>query len=136
VVTRLVYRPCAQGTEVKADSIHGGPHEWPMNTSTKVNTSEEIWSFFKRFTLDGGTSAHQKTVLRRNTHISATYCSGSIHLEGVEENCRVRVIDTKGRLVAAVPARTHSFTFKNRPGIYMVMLSTQGSSSALKIVIP
>lgn len=52
VVTRLNYGKCAQGTEIVVDSIKGGPHEWPNNTATKVNNAEEVWAFFKKFTLD------------------------------------------------------------------------------------
>ena len=48
VITRVTYA-CAGGTRVVYDSVVGGPHEWAMDTVTKVNTSEEVWAFLKQF---------------------------------------------------------------------------------------
>ena len=48
VVTRSTYGSCREGTEVITQSVEGGGHEWPMDTRTKVNNSEEIWAFFKK----------------------------------------------------------------------------------------
>lgn len=56
LVTRITWKGCEGGTEVIADSVNGGPHEWPMDIQTKVNTSEEAWAFFKRFSLSGSTA--------------------------------------------------------------------------------
>ncbi|MEO6094839.1 MAG: PHB depolymerase family esterase [Fibrobacteria bacterium] len=56
-VTRLTFGNCAQGTEIVVDSVKDGGHEWPNNTATKVNNSEEVWAFFKKFTLDRATTS-------------------------------------------------------------------------------
>lgn len=56
VVTRSNYTQCREGSEVAIMSVQGGTHEWPMNTQTKVNNSEEVWAFFKRFSLSATTS--------------------------------------------------------------------------------
>lgn len=36
-----------------ADSVRGGPHEWPMDTRAKVKTSEKVWTFFSKHALSG-----------------------------------------------------------------------------------
>jgi poly(3-hydroxybutyrate) depolymerase len=88
VVTRLTYGNCAQGAEIVVDSIKDGGHEWPNNTATKVSTSEEVWAFFKKFTLDrGATSIQMKPHQARPQ---------SARLRS--EELPWRIIDAKGRL--------------------------------------
>lgn len=48
VVARISYTSCAQGSEVVVDSVIGGTHIWNMNTTNNVNTTEEVWAFFKK----------------------------------------------------------------------------------------
>lgn len=138
-VTRVTYEG-AQGSEVMYDSIVGGGHEWAMDTSTKVNTSEEVWAFFKKFSLKGNTTdISQKTFSVANESISASYSSGIVRLQGqgIWEKSLVRVIDTKGRLVASVNTVQNQFAFKNKSsGIYMIMLRGNSKPATLKMVIP
>jgi hypothetical protein len=137
VVTRLYFGPCAQGTEVIADSIRTGGHEWPMNTNDRINNSEETWSFLKNFSLKSTTAVHKQIFSLAPDCISAFYCSGIVRLQGTGENGLVRVVDTKGRLVAIATANQHQFAFKNKPsGIYMVQMNGNDRAVSLRLVIP
>lgn len=122
MVTRLSYGNCAQGTEIVVDSIQGGGHEWPNNTSTKINNAEEVWAFFKRFTLNRGT-----TSIRRSDGTSRPLVvagvSGGLRLEGLE-NVHVRICDLRGRVLASGPVVEGRFTWTApAAGLYLARLS-------------
>jgi poly(3-hydroxybutyrate) depolymerase len=135
-VTRISYGPCAQGTYVVADSILGGSHIWPE--LNKVNQSNKAWAFFKQFTLKGpATAVHRQTISMARDPISISYSSGVVRLQGIGEKCPVRVIDTKGRLVATAIATQGQFAFNDKPsGVYMVLIRENNRSSALKMILP
>jgi len=134
-VTRITYGPCAQGTYVIADSIQGEGHQWP--DSKRLNQSDEVWAFFKQFSLQKGTAVQQQSLSTAREPMSALYASGIVRLRGAGEKSRVQVIDTKGRLVAAAIAAQNQFAFKDKPsGVYMVMVSGNDKSTALRMILP
>lgn len=61
LVTRIAWTGCKDGAAVIADSVRGGPHEWPMDTRAKVNSSEEVWAFFSKHSLSGSTALPRAT---------------------------------------------------------------------------
>jgi polyhydroxybutyrate depolymerase len=136
LVTRISWGPCKNGTEVIADSIKDGPHEWPMNTTTKVNNSEEVWSFFKKFTL-GGTTALPRQAAARPQY-RAFYAAGMVRVSGAEKTASVRILDQQGRLVAEAPAGRGDIDFRGKPaGVYRVLVGGgNGALGALKLVVP
>ncbi len=137
LVTRIVYGPCKNGTEVVADSVQGGPHEWPMDTKTKVNNSEEVWAFFKRFSLANTTAVQRRTVKDVQGGISVDYVNGSVRLQGAGPDSKVRILDQRGRLVAFASDGRFPLDFKNHPnGVYPVLVNSAGKSMALKLVVP
>ena len=137
VVGRVTWGPCKNGTEVVVDSVRGGGHEWPMNTSTKINNSEEVWSFFKKFTLSGVTAVPRPAVAAGHGSISASYANGMVRLLGAGDEAEVRVLDHRGSLVARGVARQGRFAFKDRPaGVYQVLVGGAGAGTALSLVIP
>ena len=137
VVTRITYGPCSQGTEVIADSIQGGPHEWPMDTKTKVNNSEEVWAFFKKFSLDKTAIFPRQPAARAHDHSTVSYSAGIIRLHGLGETARVSVIDTKGRLVANAIEAQSLCAFKDKPsGVYILLVNGKDGFFPLRMVIP
>jgi polyhydroxybutyrate depolymerase len=60
-VERIQWNYCGSGTEVVLYKITGGGHTWPNAyfhyiygpTNHDLDASQEIWNFFKRFTLNG-----------------------------------------------------------------------------------
>jgi poly(3-hydroxybutyrate) depolymerase len=135
VVTRLTYGPCAQGTEVMVDSIVGGTHEWPMNTSTKVNNSEEVWGFFKRFSLNRTTGTNFQSYELARKPLSVIYRSGIIHLEGVRLENWVQILDAAGRSVYTAVTKNGQIAFKRDPGIYFLKVRNNEGLRAAKIVV-
>jgi poly(3-hydroxybutyrate) depolymerase len=137
LVTRLYYGPCDQGTEVIADSILTGQHEWPMNTSDRINNSEETWAFLKKFSIKSATGISRQTFSVARDAISASYCSGIVRLQGIEENCRVQVIDIKGGVIKSGNVSQRLFAFNDKPsGVYMVMVHAKIGQIAMRMVIP
>lgn len=135
VVTRISWGPCKNGTQVIADSIKGGPHEWPMDSVTKVNNSEEVWSFFKKFTLSGTTALPRAAAARPACR--ATYANGMVRLQGVGERASVRILDHQGRLVAQGAAGQGEIDLRGKPaGVYRVLVSGNGPTGAMQLVVP
>lgn len=102
VVTHITYGNCAQGTEIVVDSVKDGGHEWPNNTATKVNTSEEVWAFFKKFTLD-----RAPTTIRTRP-VAARPRPALIRAEDLlwrifDESGRPHTFDGQGRSMPAAP---------------------------------
>lgn len=137
VVTRTTYTSCKEGAEVAIQSVQGGTHEWPMNTQTKVNNSEEVWAFFKKFSLGGVTAIPRHSASAVEGGISASYSDGFVRLQGVRGKCMVRVYDNNGRPVATSAEVHRQFAFENKPGgVYHVVVSGNGRRVALRMVIP
>jgi len=137
VVTRLSYGNCAQGTEVVADSIQGGPHEWPNNTATKVNNAEEVWAFFKKFTLNRGSTSLHDGSAAASPPISATYRAGVVSIRGVNESCPVRVLDTRGAVVATTTAIHGEFALPTSPRGILLIEAGQGTDRrSIRLVVP
>ena len=134
-VVRITYA-CAQGSEVMIDSVVGGTHEWAMDTVRKVNTTEEIWAFFKRFTLSG-TAAVAPVYGNRNDRLSASYRDGRVFLEGADEARGVRVTNLAGEWVANATVVDHSFAFAGKPsGLYLVTTVGTFGSRSVAIEMP
>ncbi len=134
-VTRISYGPCAQGSYVVADSIQGEGHQWPA--ANRLNQSNEVWAFFKQFSLNNPTEVRLLKLNAARDPISATYLSGIVRLRGVGENTRVLVRNTKGGAIAATVTRQGQFPFKGQPsGVYMVTVRASDGFHATKFIVP
>ncbi len=134
-VTRITYGPCAQRTFVVADSIQGEGHQWPA--TNRLNQVEEVWAFFKQFSLAAATAVRQQTISMARESISASYLYGIIHLQGAGEKCQVRVFDTRGRCISAAATTHRQFVFNDKPsGVYVVMVNAKNGPVAIRIVVP
>jgi poly(3-hydroxybutyrate) depolymerase len=133
-VTRVTYGPCAQGTYVIMDSVSGQGHMWP----NKMNTAEEVWTFFKQFSLKGTTAtAGPQSAASVRIPISASYSSGIVRLQGTADKALVSVTDTKGRQVFSEELARQQFSFQNHPGgVYVIRVHDAGRTSAVSVVIP
>jgi ferredoxin-NADP reductase len=117
------------------DSISGEGHQWP--DASRLNQSNEVWAFFKQFSLNSTTAITQQKFSLAHEPIAISYSSGIVRIQGASEKNRVLVIDTKGREVAATSAAKGQFTFKDKPsGVYMVLVSGTGGTFALRMVVP
>lgn len=97
VVTRSTYSSCKEGADVVVQSVEGGTHEWPMNTTTKVNNSEEVWAFFKKFSLQSTTAlSPQKTKAQPGQRHSVSV-SGWFKWTGGQGQNQVPLVNIQGR---------------------------------------
>ncbi|NLG16890.1 MAG: T9SS type A sorting domain-containing protein [Fibrobacter sp.] len=135
VVTRLSFGPCAQGTEVVVDSIAGGGHEWPMNTTTKVNNSEEVWAFFQKFSLDRTTGNLPSNKPARKPLV-AKYRSGIIQFESGGLENSIHITDASGRSVCTAVTKNGQIAFKRDPGLYIVRVGDKRGIRTVKMVVP
>ena len=137
VITRLTYGPGKNGVLIVVDSAQGGGHEWPMDTITKVNNSEEVWAFFKQFSIGPATAIRQQTIPEARDCFSATCRAGIVSLRGVGGKDRVRVVDTRGRLITTAIGAQRQFSFMGKPsGVYMVLVNGNDMTAALRIIVP
>jgi poly(3-hydroxybutyrate) depolymerase len=128
---RVAYGPCDQNTSVLMDSIIGQGHQWP--SASNLNQADEVWAFFKQYSLSGATAAHPRAAADRGP-IPAAYAGGMVRLGGAAEGARVRVTDTQGRLVASATVRQGRFAFRNRPrGLYLI---DAGGAVPSKFIVP
>lgn len=137
VVTRTTYTGCDEDAEVVIQIVEGGTHEWPMNTATKVNNSEEIWSFFKKFSLEPSTALTTPSLQPSET---TAWIGGRLSLLGLASGARVRVLDLQGRTIASGKAGTNGsahLEFRNQPkGVYQVVAEAQGRTRTFRVVKP
>jgi poly(3-hydroxybutyrate) depolymerase len=133
-VTRITYASCANGSSVIMDSISGQQHQWP----TKLNQAEEVWTFFKQFSLPTTTGVHRQFSSMPRQPVSASYSSGIVRLQGTGEKCRVRVTDTRGRLITSAITMRGRFAITDKTsGAYVVQVSENARQPvAIKMVIP
>lgn len=137
VVTRLTYGKCAQGAEIVVDSIQGGGHEWPNNTETKINNAEEVWAFFKRFTLDRAAADARRDLTLSGRILSASYRDGFVHLDGVDGKCHVRITDATGRILVSAMAIDGRVAFFARSSeAYLVEVAELGAGRSVRMVVP
>jgi poly(3-hydroxybutyrate) depolymerase len=132
---RAAYGPCDQGTSVLVDSIIGQGHQWP--SSTNLVQADEVWAFFKPFSLGGTTGVQPGTLAANRGTFSVAYAAGIVSLEGIRGESQVQVTDTKGKVVATAMTAQGRFAFKGKPGgVYLVTLDGSHGSAAQKFVIP
>ncbi len=133
-IARLIYGPGDQGTYVVVDSVGNQGHQWP----NAQNQAEEVWAFFKQYTLKGNSTnvSGFKTTLLEKT-VTVSYTSGTIRLQGIEENSNIKVTDTKGRLVLNGMTSGAQFSFTNKPsGVYLVVVRENEKVAASRILVP
>ena len=121
------------------DSVVGGPHEWAMDTVTKVNTTEEVWAFLKQFSLSSTplpTAIHSATA---DLHLAAvaSFRDGKVYLPEASDIEAVRVTDLQGKLIATATVTDQSFEFGSRhSGTYLVTGIGKGETRTFKVLVP
>ena len=136
VVTRTTYTGCKQGAEVIVHVVTGGIHEWPMNTSTKINNSEEFWAFFKRFTLDAASEV-APPARAPGEKLRAGYAGGRVRVSGVAAGTRIRILDIRGKAVAAGTAGGTGFGPDGlKAGVYQVRADGEDGMASARLVVP
>ncbi|MBW8889713.1 MAG: prolyl oligopeptidase family serine peptidase [Fibrobacteres bacterium] len=132
---RETFAPCDQNTTVILDTIIGEGHQWPAASS--LNQSDEVWAFFKQYSLGGTAFAHPQRVAQSREPFTVSYAAGIVSVGGVGGNSRVQVTDTKGKLVATPVLTQNQFSFKNKPsGVYLVKARGSAGLFVSKFIVP
>ena len=82
-------------------------------------------------------AAHGTTAPVTFDNFTVTYSSGVIYLYGINNLSKMRVLDTKGKVVAMADGGQSSILFSNKSrGVYIVDASVKDKSFSSTIVIP
>lgn len=129
--TMISYGPCDNGSSVLMDSISGQGHQWPGTANG--NHSDEAWAFLKKYSLDGSTDLAAPKQAPSGSELPISFSSGMIRLDGFPKGSRVRVTDSRGRVVAGA-SMLRDISLLGRPtGVYVatVWKRTRRSSKGL-----
>jgi hypothetical protein len=126
---------CKGGADVVVQSVEGGTHEWPMNTTTKVNNSEEVWAFFKKFSLEAATPIQTAIPENRASDLRVSYAAGWLHVQGLQPSNHIKVTDIHGRQILETQNSQGMLDLRNHPvGLYRIWLK-QGESTQIQSVL-
>jgi polyhydroxybutyrate depolymerase len=148
-VTVSYFGPCSNASEVILYKINGGEHTWPGAqiiigvTNQDIKASNEIWNFFKKFTLDGTTGIGGEAV---NQKIGYQFFPNPVEGVAVVELDKIpekpvvfRIIDLNGRSLLEI----HGITGKRflidcsgiPSGLYLSEIQSVERSYYKKIII-
>jgi poly(3-hydroxybutyrate) depolymerase len=137
LVTRLYYGPCDQGTEVVVDSVRTGQHEWPMNTSDRINNSEETWAFLKKFTLQKSTDTRLKNISMVDNDLLISRTNRNFSVKKLKSNCKVEMFDTRGRCIKNAMLTQNRIEIKDKSGgVYVVKIIEKNRTVAFRVAVP
>jgi polyhydroxybutyrate depolymerase len=104
-VTRISYPDCEGGLEVLHFRINNGAHTWPGSpipiggvTNQDIVASDEIWSFFQQFTIDGTVNSTDAAV-SVDWRIFPNPVSDFLYFEGTVAPRQLRLYDLSGRVL-------------------------------------
>jgi poly(3-hydroxybutyrate) depolymerase len=132
--TLVSYTSCDKGSTVQMDSISGQGHQWPGTANG--NHADEVWSFFKKYTLEGTTGISIPKSASPGAGFSVSYASGTLRLAGISEAARVQVTDIGGRVVANAVAAGEVVVPHLTGGVYVITVGEKGNSVARKVLVP
>ncbi len=148
-VTVYHYGPCAESTEVILYRINGGEHTWPGATiiigitNEDIKASNEIWNFFKKFTLQGSTgiaSDMAKPGLSCNFYPNPVYNLTTVEVANLSsDQFEFKIYDLAGNVVLERNKLTDSRFIIDcsqiRAGIYIAVVSTDKMRSFQKLIV-
>lgn len=143
-VQQISYRTCGSGTEVWLYKIIGGGHSWPnapINyiygpTNRDFDASQEIWDFFKKFTLNGAVGVEPlKEEMTVSVYPNPVGDRLEVNLQLTDfENMQLEVLDVTGRSLFTQPiSGMHEVLPVNglSKGFYLLRV-TNGASSVVR----
>ncbi len=146
-VQRIRYSNCGNGTRVWFDKVTGGGHSWPGAsipfiygpTNQDLNASQEIWNFFKGFTLNGPVGLEETTFdkLQWSIYPNPISASLTINAANLSETTQVDLLDITGRSLQSGNLNNGQALLNTASlpaGIYFVRLSSANFSQVKKIV--
>jgi poly(3-hydroxybutyrate) depolymerase len=134
-IGRVSYATCEQGSQVVMDSVSGMGHLW--TGPTYRSQADEVWAFFKQFSLDQVTRISPNVSATSHESFSMSFSDGFVRLQGVEEASRVTVTDTRGKVIAVTTGKQSRIAFGDKPkGVYVVSVSGGSGSFSRRFANP
>ncbi len=146
-VTKYVYSPGQNNSEVILFKITNGGHTWPGtvavpslgNTNEDINASGEIWNFFRKFSLKCGVNAIGKNNSHEEINIFPNPTTGVFviairHL--AEKQSYVEIYNLLGEKITSRQSsgKTELDLSKESDGIYFLKVQTEKGISIHKII--
>lgn len=146
-VMKIKYKNCADGTEVWFYHIEGGGHTWPNAgidyiygpTNRDIDGSQEIWDFFKKFTLQGPVGilqAGEQNALRISPNPAKDFFV--VEHPAFAETMPFSLYDALGRLAmdGKLTGVSTTIAVGHLPkGIYVLQISAGESRQSLKVIL-
>jgi polyhydroxybutyrate depolymerase len=106
---RIHYPNCANGNDILFYKIIGGGHTWPSafldaaqygNTNHDISATNEIWTFFNRYTLDGPVTTGISDVQKGTAiNVYPNPASSVLNITSDNDVIRADIYDAAGRKV-------------------------------------
>jgi polyhydroxybutyrate depolymerase len=153
-VQEIRYRTCADGSQFWFYKVIGGGHTWPGgaldlgilgfgNTNHDIDASQEIWDFFKRYTINGPVAAVAE-MKSEATNINVfpnpfaeQFTLSLASLNSIEQNAVARIFDLNGRMVTEQKITDDNMVIKTpglSPGMYLLKISGEHINMVQRIV--
>jgi polyhydroxybutyrate depolymerase len=145
-VQRIQWTNCVDGMEVVLYKITGGGHTWPNAyypfiygpTNHDLDASQEIWNFFKRFTINGPTAVEEvKSDIDVNVYPNPGNGVYQLSITNYHSLMRATVLDVTGKkiLEQKISSPVTEFHLENvSTGIYLLKIEGKGALLTRKIV--
>lgn len=146
-VMKIKYKNCADGTEVWFYHIEGGGHTWPNAgidyiygpTNRDIDGSQEVWDFFKKFTLQGPvavTKTGESDAIRISPNPAKEFFV--VQHPAFADAVPFSLYDTSGKLAQEgnlTGVSTTVFTHRLHRGVYLFVVKGGSTSKPIKIVV-
>ena len=102
---KIKYKTCSNGTQVWLYKVIGGGHTWPgatINigvTNKDINASQEIWDFFKLYTLNGSATGIAEAAKAIELNVYPNPASSTVNVEADEYMNNISVYNLLGEKV-------------------------------------
>lgn len=131
------------GSVVEHNKVLGGGHSWPgapvnINiTNMDFSASEEIWRFFRQYTLDGlVTGQNEIPLLSQMPRIYPNPSQGTVNIDFHSQAFRqITVLNQLGQVVYQAECHCESYRFNLEvKGVYVVRITADGFAETFKLL--
>ena len=143
-VTKYVYSPGQNNSEVVLFKITNGGHTWPGaiavpslgNTNEDMNASGEIWNFFRKFSLKCGVSGVDENNFSAEIKIFPNPTFGEFIVSGLRFPVLAEVYNVYGKKVFSktINIKQETLNLSEASGIYFLKLTADKEISVYKIL--
>jgi len=129
----FVYADCDNNITTELFKITGGDHSWPdaiiggQGTNRDINASNEIWNFFKRFTLSSGAVSNTELIINeKSVNIFPNPSNGNLQIESQSRHA-YQLLSSLGEVLhtGILSQGSQELSFNLSPGTYFFRTNSQ-----------